>query len=802
MDMSKFLKINKKSAGYSIFLLFVFMVIFIQSSFVLASDIVLTIGTDSTNYMAGDDIIILGAAYSDSYISYTNISISLVNSESISLSENIVTSDKFGFFDIIITAPYVAGTYDVVVTILNTTATIPISITVPISVIEIAEIKAELVEDSFVVSSFGAPEDSSIIVDPAMVDAKAAVYTIDTEDYYMILENVTGVYDRLYMDDDSDFTGADDDNYFVEGSTVKIADQKYSVWYIDPKGDFVIFAKRIRHVFEPPYTQSNILVLALDSDKDPISDQEITMDVFDAEGNLELSGIPVGQTGQFGILSTTLQLSTVPGTHTMIFNNGLATESYRIEIFGLKVSVVDASGNAVYKVSPGDTIFMEASVFGQDALIVDGIQKAEAKVSGHKTLEKLILTPDTDGVFKGSYTIPADVKGKFSVQFKFMYQDTQEVRKVRLEVEDHDLSLYPISADFSPVNSFAPGQESAMIISGKGTKDKKRIKLDAMTDNCNASMFDFEAIYDKAGVDVSDGEYRVMTISDYMSENDISNTIRNRLKKDYGDKSCVVTFNAPDNGGIYRLVTSVTLADEIRNAAASFKVDDIYLDIEQIPLSGIDKTILPGDRVYFKVTAKDAVTGLAIPAEKIISASIQKVTVHNTKDIVTENMTYLEIDRTYSTDTVLVSFIADDFMTGYHSVEFLIRANVIRYGAEKTVDTIGYSHFREQRYMVQVIQREQDRTYAGTDDDVAMIVNVTGLSSFTGEGLEVEVDRILSKKTGKKINSDAVCTIGNTSSCMLILESPKSGWSDGGYSVKLEIDDLDGMDEHAYGWFN
>ncbi|NOQ56071.1 MAG: hypothetical protein GQ477_04675 [Nanohaloarchaea archaeon] len=788
------------------------MAIFSVASQVLAddNDILLIIGTDSTNYMAGDNITIYGWGYNGSNI-FESLTISLVDPEGITVAEttdfNINTETNM--FISILKAPYVAGTYDVMVNIFDKVAIKQISITVPITVIEIAEMKAELVEDSFTVSSFGTPEDSSIIVDPIMLDTKATIYTIDTKDYYMILENMTGVYDRLYIDDDSDFTGSDDDSYLIEGSAVKIADQKYSIWYIDPKGNFVIFAKRIRHVFEPPYTQSDLLVLALDSDYNSLSDQEITMDVFDAEGNIELSDVQVGTTDQFGILDTTIELSDVPGTHSIVFNDGLATESYRIEIFGLKVSVVDAEENPAFKVSNGDTIFMRASVFGQgDALIVDGIQKSEAKISGHKTLEKFMLTPDADGIFTESYTIPMDVKGKFSVQFKFMYQDTQEVRKIRFEVEDHDLTLYPISSDFSQISSFAPGQESAMIISGKGTKDKKRIRLDAMTDGCNISMFDFDAIYDKDGVDVSGGEYRVMTISDYMSENGISNTIRNRLKKDYGDKSCVITFNTPENGGIYRLVTSVTLDDEMRTATASFEVDDIYLGIEQIALSGVDKTVLPGERVYFTVTATDAVTGIEIPAGKIISATIQQATVHDTRDIVTEDMVSLEIDRTYSADTALVSFIANDSMTGYHSVEFMIKVNVTRDGIEKTVDTKAYGMFREQRYAVKVSLEEQDRIYAGTDDDVAMIVEVMGVSDLAGESLEVEVDKILNKKTGKKINSDANCIIENTTNCMLIIESPKSGWSDGGYSVLLEIDDLDDLegmddaDEHAYGWFN
>ncbi len=797
MDASRLNISDKRSARYSIFLLFAIMAIYALSSPVLAEDMVLNIGVDSTTYMAGENITVVGFAYIGQYfVNDVNVTISLVDSESVTVMENTETTHMFGFFFTVLKAPAVAGEYDVVVTILNTTAITPITITVPVSVIEIAEMRTELVGDSFVVSSFGTPEDNSVTVNPLMMNPKAAVYTYNTEQYYVVLENTTDTYDRLYIDDDSDFTS--NERYFEEGSTVKIGDDKYSIWYIDPKGDFVIFAERIKHVFESPDTQSNLLVLALDSDSDPISDQEIIMDLIDAEGNIESSDVSIGQTGEFGILNTPLQLSQVPGTHTMIFNDGLATDSYRIEVFGLKVSVVDASGNPIYKVAPGDTIFMNALVFGQDGtLIIEGLEKTEAKVSGHKTLEKFILTPDADGVFTESYTIPTDVKGKFSVQFKFMYQETQEVRMIRFEVENHDLKMYQISADFSIANSFAPGQENAVIISGKDTKDKKHIKLYDMTDGCNASKITVDSIYDRTDDDVFDGEYRTSSISDYMAEKGMSNTIRNRLKNDYGDRSCVIIFNTPETGGIYRLVSSVTLDDEIKTTSTSFRVDDVYLDIEQVSFDGNNNIVVPGSRVYFEVTATDALTGEVIPAENIISADIVTVTVSDTKDIVTENMVDIEIDTTYSADTALVSFIANDSIAGYHSVEFRIDVNVIREGTEKTVDATDYSSFREQMYTVKVTLEEPDRIYEGTTDNVNMNVEVIGFSSVT-EGLEVSVETILSKKTGKKINSDSSCTITMDNNCTMIIESPKSGWAQGGYSVKLDIDD---QKEYTYGWF-
>ena len=627
-----------------------------------------------------------------------------------------------------------------------------------------------------------------------MEDVLAAVYTIGSDNYYMILENVSDSYNRLYVSNDADFTfSGDDGHYLEEGSVLKIGEQKYTVWYIDPKGNFIVFAKRIRHVFEPLYLETGLLVLALDSDGDPIYNAEIRIDVFDSEDNIEIFNFSVGYTDTNGILSTTLQLSQLPGTHSIIFNDGLAYESYRIELFSLIVSIVDTSDNPVDKVSPGDTIFMKASVLDSEgSLIVDDVEKSEVKISGHGTLEKMILSPDSDGVFRGSYNIPASAKNKYLVQFKFMYGGTQEVRNIHIEVDNNHLSLYPISA-FGLSGSLAPGQSSAMIISGSDIKHKNRINLYNMTDGCDASAISLEAIYDN-NVDVSDGEYQLFRLSDYVSLAAMPKDVRNRLKHDYGDKSCVIVFNAPDAGGIYRLAVSVSIDGDAKEVSSSIRVNDVFVSIVSP-----EGTVLPGERAYFAVSAQDALTGDNISAEDIVSASLLKVTARGTGDIVTESMIDIEINNSYSEHAALVSFVANDSVMGYHSVEFRLKINVTRDGTEKTVDAAGYGGFREQMYAAKVYIQEPDRIYAGTYDDVAMVMEVS--SSLPVGGLTVSLDKLSSKRTGGKIKEVSSCITGSDGSCVILLGCPKKGWSGGGYSAVFKIEGQDGMDEHVYGWF-
>ncbi len=764
---------------------------------VFAEDITLSIMTDSTTYVAGENITVWGSAMMFPYpVSYVNISISLIDPSGEIVEQIIDVTGEYGDFRSILHAPYVAGLYNVTVTVINATTTVPITITVLVSVIDIAEMRAELVEDSFVVSSFGAPEDYSITPDPSMEDVMAAVYTIDSNNYYMLLENVSDSYDRLYVSNDANFTFSGDDiHYLEEGSVLKIDEQKYTVWYIDPKGNFIVFAKRIRHVFEPPYLETGLLVLALDSEGDPIYNTEILIDVFDSEDNIEISNFSVGYTDTNGILSTTLQLSPLPGTHSIIFNDGLAYESYRIEIFSLIVSVVDTSDNPVDKISPGDTIFMKASVLDSEGnLIVDDVEKSEVKISGHGTLEKMVLFPDSDGVFRGSYIIPASAKNKYLVQFKFMYNGKQEVRNIHIDVDSIDLSLYPISTGFGLSGSLAPGESSAMIISGSDTKNKNRINLYDMTDGCDKSAISLEAIYDNNNVDVSDGEYQLFRLSDYVNYAAMPKDVRNRLRYDYGDKSCVIVFNAPDMGGIYRLAVSVNIDGDAKEVSYSIRVNDVFVSIVSP-----DGTVLPGERAYFAVSAQDALTGNNISAEDIVSASLLKVTARSTGDIVTESMIDVEIDNSYSEHAALVSFVANDSVMGYHSVEFGLKINVIRDGTEKTVDAVGYGGFREQMYAAKAYPQEPDRIYAGTCDDVAMIVEVTGSQSV--EGLIVSLDKLSSKRTGGKIKEISSCVTDSDGSCIIILEHPKKCWSGGGYSAVFKIEGMDGMDEHVYGWF-
>ncbi|MCK5373143.1 MAG: hypothetical protein KAJ20_02305, partial [Candidatus Aenigmarchaeota archaeon] len=170
-----------------------------------------------------------------------------------------------------------------------------------------------------------------------------------------------------------------------------------------------------------------------------------------------------------------------------------------------------------------------------------------------------------------------------------------------------------------------------------------------------------------------------------------------------------------------------------------------------------------------------------------------------TGDIVTESMIDVMINNSYSEHAALVSFIADDYIMGYHSVEFGLKINVIRDGTEKTVDAVGYGGFREQMYAAKAYPQEPDRIYAGTCDDVAMIVEVTGSQSV--EGLIVSLDKLSSKRTGGKIKEISSCVTDSDGSCIIILEHPKKCWSGGGYSAVFKIEGMDGMDEHVYGWF-
>ncbi|MCK4927452.1 MAG: hypothetical protein KAS11_03225, partial [Candidatus Aenigmarchaeota archaeon] len=335
---------------------------------------------------------------------------------------------------------------------------------------------------------------------------------------------------------------------------------------------------------------------------------------------------------------------------------------------------------------------------------------------------------------------------------------------------------------------------SAMIISGSDTKNKNRIDLYGMTDGCDKSAISLDAIYDNNNIDVSDGEYQLFRLSDYVNYAAMPKDVRNRLRYDYGDKSCVIVFNAPDMGGIYRLAVSVNIDGDAKEVSYSIRVNDVFVSIVSP-----DGTVLPGERAYFAVSAQDALTGNNISAEDIVSASLLKVTARSTGDIVTESMIDVEIDNSYSEHAALVSFVANDSVMGYHSVEFGLKINVIRDGTEKTVDAVGYGGFREQMYAAKAYPQEPDRIYAGTCDDVAMIVEVTGSQSV--EGLIVSLDKLSSKRTGGKIKEISSCVTDSDGSCIIILEHPKKCWSGGGYSAVFKIEGMDGMDEHVYGWF-
>ncbi|MCK4927430.1 MAG: hypothetical protein KAS11_03115, partial [Candidatus Aenigmarchaeota archaeon] len=131
-----------KPARYMILLFFALISACALSAPVFAEDITLSIMTDSTTYVAGENITVWGSAMMFPYpVSYVNISISLIDPSGEIVEQIIDVTGEYGDFRSILHAPYVAGLYNVTVTVINATTTVPITITVLVSVIDIAEMR-------------------------------------------------------------------------------------------------------------------------------------------------------------------------------------------------------------------------------------------------------------------------------------------------------------------------------------------------------------------------------------------------------------------------------------------------------------------------------------------------------------------------------------------------------------------------------------------------------------------------------------------------------------------------------------
>ena len=638
--------------------------------------------------------------------------------------------------------------------------------------------------------------------------------------YSIIIENTSSKYDTIYIDDDNNmtFSNATDTTKpyrsLKEGSSLNIADKKFTVWYIDPKGNFTILIEKITPIFGVADNDSKMIVLALDSEKSPVV-TDITVDFVDSEGTINISDKVLGSTDSNGILETTFNLSSDAGTHNIIFNDGLGFNSYNVERFKMKVAVTNEYGDPIYMMSPGDTIFLKTSLLdiSTGMVIIDDTVEAEAKVSGPSILEKLTLSDNNNGIYTNNYTIPASKDGEFSVQFKTRYNNYQQVMKIKFKVKDYELFMMPVSMEKGPSEGFAPGENGTLFITGITLTTGNFVNISGDTNNCDSTDVRLKGIYNKAGVDKSEGNYTNYNLSEYFSyiaeelNGSIDPFIQKEIKTYFGENVCVILFTAPETEGVYTIETELNISGKIENINAPINVQDVFIYSYSASDDGrYQDAISPGSNINLVMDIYDSLTGEKISNNKIISAELIEVIAESSDEIVTNNMLDVHFNNSFTKygNLAALSFTANDSIMGHHFVSFKVFVNVTRSGSEKTVEAIGTGWFQAKMYRVWAYPVREKGNYFDNDDTISMNVKVTDASGSNGkEGISVTLDEVIYRPTWESIkNIDAnTCQTDDSGECILTISAPSSGWSSGGYLVRAKITDDNDVNDYGQGWF-
>ena len=797
------------------------------------TDRIIQAGLDSTIYNPGDNITVSGVVYNSSGgISGTSVNITILNSTWSKSYSN--TTDSQGKYSMTLSAPTQEEKYSIEV------SSGTVSVSVPLIVSTISDILVTLVNETIIIDLEGYNSTMIAGVDSEIntTAARTGKFSYGSKDYYVIAtKDDTGEYATVHMDDDNILwfnntdtnTGRPMLKFLEEDSMINFGEKQFNIIYIDPQGSEIILAEKIRPIFSGGES-INVLALALNKSGSPLSDANLSMAVYYDNTSLKSPSKSIGTTTSNGMISLPYQVGTEGGIFHIAINE-IGHVSYNVRTFILRVEMLTPEGVPVYVTEPDAPMNVTISVLNtstnqpikEDFTVnvtgsgPDGSFKDQVYLKNGSATEKINAPPLT-----GTYTV------KFEVSYNGAIQDIV----IRFDVKQStgfELYTFPLAKNKGPSQGFAPGEPGAILVGARKSGTGDIMDLYSLTDS--GKNVTLVGIFDKNGDNVLTGGYQVINITEFFSNPsyaaDAPEFLKEDMKREFGNNSCVILLTVPENNGIYDVKISTTIGNMTEYDSSVVSVQDIFIFAD--PINGetgnFQWAIGPGGTVTLMINAYDPTTGSPIPAANITSAYLIEVFAQES-GVVTDEM----VNESFSVKTIngvkyaTITFVANDSVMGDHFVRLKVTANITRNGVTETVEAIGDGWFQTKMYSVWVYPSGDSMGTFGSDSTVDMTVEVRDAAGSSGiSGAVVSLDSVIYSRTWEKVpgiyssvgSTDPVrCTTAeatNTSpagTCTLSFVAPQGWnytWKGGGYELRVVVNKTDEqgqtITDYGHGWF-
>ncbi len=766
-------------------------------------------GIDSYYYLDGRNMTVSGQVLNGE--SGENVTLTISNATGVIQTNNTVTNAD-GTFSLSLPVPS-PGAYNIMATSQGVTSGLLDFVVIGPN--DIYEIQAEFTSEVKAVP-LSSDLGGDIISDLNTTGMVGGNVTIDGTKYYFLVDKAGGKYSIAYVDDDEkiNFTTAETNGMspianLGVGSKVKLGNMSLKIIYIDPLGSELILASPVDPLFSGEDVSKEITALALNASGSPVSGETITREIIKDDGTVHQSSTSMGDTNDYGLVTTQISLPDTSGIYHIIFNN-IGHISFSVENYEMRGYVLSSELEPQHTFAAGDSMIFAAVL--SDASTDQPISATEASVwaivrgpGGFSA--NLSLSYDADiGMWNRFYTTLPSYIGDYKVVYVATILASGEQQKAftGFEIRGYDLFLKPVSPERPELEGFSPGEDGYIFVAGADLSSGDMADIDGLTGNANKTNFTLE-ILSGNGTDVTGTSWGVMNLSEFFAELPVPPWIQDEIKRHAGEGACVINFTAPGETGVYKVTVTVNLSGTIEEARTSIGVQKIFVHGEPVTSDGMFSPVVSRrENVTLRIMAFDPKSGTELPASNITDAGLIEVFSEGAGDIVTEYMENPTFDNGEDYDTL--KFYVNDTELGFHHVKFWVNATV---GGSSTM-AVGEGWFETRQFFIWANPESEGGVFKafGSDSQINLTVYVKDGSFNPVERATVSIDEIRYGKNWEKISFDSSSsTSGSTDAngtCTLSVtpsSSLKSGWYDVRIKVSAQDNAGDYITDYGRGWF-
>jgi len=645
-------------------------------------------------------------------------------------------------------------------------------------------------------------------------------YTIGGKVYHFVLvdQSNSSVFDRLYIDDDTNFrlfndtedTGTVADVEYQalkEGSKFSNSSFTYLVGEIDSAtGNVVILWVPSGKVAYGTTGSINITVITKNSTHLQIN-EPVKIDVFNSTGQ-NVTPTSVVSTNEFGWLNTSITLTNVPvGLYTISFNDSASIMVVPVEAFKLFVAVSDDSNN--YN-----------SVFAPDSIVRIWVTaKTETATLNLTTLSTTIYFPNgssitksksdyiqtADGVYYYDTNLKGSPTGSYSVSVTG--SDGTNTQTVSTGFSLQSIQLFSMAVNMNYIektggvfgDSFPPNTNVTIftaLLNASSTEEFENSLIKPADCNTTISLVN---LVDENDVSYS-VPYRGMNVSDTLNYLSITFPDYVAPPPEFLSQCMLIFPNTNLKNGIYRAELKVKHNGEEILSGLTFSIQRLFAYGKTVDFRGDSYGFFaPNTTVRMKIVVIDLLTDQELPAANITSGKI--IEMHKEwpefKDVLGNTSLRNTLNESITNGTI--SFLAPN-EEGFYSARFRFTAVV----GNSTETGIGDMWFELKKYMIWgqltgaqrgqwFVKQGQNITLEVTVIDIDKAQTAFGYGSETRTctgctGLIINVSELRNNQQFKTVTNYTVLTgtiVNSTNPIANVTIIPGSDMQTGWYSADL-----------------